>query len=168
MATSKKVVYSESRTVVDFKTGEIAGETKNTTIRIPTEPAYIKMYIDDLCAIENVPNALKSTLLALLKKLDYAGYITLSKRFRKEVCKELKIEDGTLRNRLTALCKSNLLHRDSTNEYMVNPNYFARGDWKTICEKREEFELRIKYSEKGRSITTKALGDKHLQQSLSL
>jgi len=125
------------------------------------------MYINDLCDLKGVPSALKSTLIELLRKLDYEGFITLSPRSRKAICDRLDIKDQTFRNQLTRLCKANILLREGTNEYAANPSYFARGEWKTIIEQRKAFELKIRYSaEKGREFTTESSKDN--QQELAL
>jgi hypothetical protein len=150
-----RVIFQEIERHIDHKTGCITGETTSKIIRHPAEPPYIKLYIDDLCALAQVPESLKSTLLLLLRKLDYDGYITLSPRFRKDACARLGIEEKTLRNRLVMLVQKEMLIRNGTNEYLANPFYFARGDWKSIVEQRQAFQMRITYSESGRKIRTK-------------
>jgi hypothetical protein len=154
MINTKTLVFSEVKRDVNFSTGETNQETSTKVVKIPAEPPYVKLYIDDLCAIVDVPESLKTVLLQMLKKLDYDGYITLSTRFRKELCEKLNIKDQTLRNRLAELVKKNLLIKDGTNEYIANPYYFARGDWKNIVEQRAEFTMKITYSSNGRIIVT--------------
>jgi hypothetical protein len=154
MSNIKKLVFSEVKRDIDFSTGETNQETSTKVVKIPTEPPYVKLYIDDLCAIVDIPDSLKTVLLQMLRKLDYDGYITLSTRFRKELCEKLSIKDQTLRNRLTDLVKKQLLIKDGTNEYIANPHYFARGDWKKIIEQREAFTMKITYSDNGRTIIT--------------
>jgi hypothetical protein len=120
------------------------------------------MYMQDLSAIIGLPAALKTTMEVLLTKLDWEGYITLSPRFRKSCCRLLKIKETTFRNRLLALTKYKMLVRESTNEYMVNPHFFARGEWKKILEQRSAFTLKVTYSEKnGRTITTERTEEQH-------
>ncbi|QGP61547.1 hypothetical protein PsalMR5_04324 (plasmid) [Piscirickettsia salmonis] len=46
------------------------------------------------------------------------------------------------------------LTHEGVNEYIANPFYFARGDWKKIVEQREAFQMKITYTEQGRTITT--------------
>lgn len=153
----KRIITQHTTTHTDRETGEITSETKDNVYRLPQEPPYIKMYIDDLCHLKQIPTAEKNCLELLLKKLDYEGFITLSPRYRKQVCEKLGIKDQTFRNRLGVLCKTGVLRRQATNEYEVNPNYFARGEWRHISERRESFKMTITYSaKKGREIVTDA------------
>lgn len=161
---TRKIVSSHTSTVTDMRTGEAVETVENRVTRLPVEPPYVKMYINDLCDLKGVPAALKATLIELLRKLDYEGFITLSPRSRQAICERLGIRDQSFRNQLTKLCKSKILVREGTNEYAANPKYFGRGEWKNIIEQRRAFELKIQYSEAGRSITGGALdGDAHLQ-----
>lgn len=153
---TKRVLNSVTERNIDMQTGEVVSLHRTEQSRIPSEPPYIKMYIDDLCDLMHIPAAQKQTLELLLKKLDYEGFITLSPRYRKQICETLKIKDQTFRNRLTALCKSGVIRRHSTNEYEVNPQYFARGAWKDVYERRQSFQMTVKYSSKGREIVTEA------------
>lgn len=147
---SKKIIFQHTTETVDRETGEITKETAESTSRFNAEPPYIKMYIDDLCAVVNAPNAVKDLLLLILRKLDYDGYITLSTRYRKQLCAELEIKDGTLRNRLSALVKRGFIFSEGGNEYIANPNLFARGDWRQIVEQRASFQMKIRYSAEGK------------------
>lgn len=159
MAT-KRLINSTTTRNVDHATGEIKDESTTNVYRLPQEPPYIKMYIDDLCHLMQIPHALKQTLQMLLKKLDYEGFITLSPRFRKQTAERLGIADQTFRNRLSALCKTGVMRSIATNEYEVNPHYFARGDWRAICERRDGFKMIVKYTSKGkREITTEGADD---------
>lgn len=161
--TNKRLLNQTTTTHTDFKTGEIRSESKTNVVRLPQEPPYVKMYIDDLCDLMHIPAAQKQTLELLIRKLDYEGFITLSPRYRKQLCERLKIKDQTFRNRLAALCKTGVMRRHSTNEYEVNPRYFARGEWRHICERREAFKMTVKYSENGREIITEAEEQPELQ-----
>lgn len=152
--SNKKVVQKSVTNVVDLHTGEVVETSQTNVFTLPSEPPYVKMYLDDICMLINVPDAQKALLLSLLRRLDYEGFITLSARSRKDIAKTLGIADQTFRNRLNELCKTGLIRRESTNEYSVNPKYFARGEWRNICAQREAFQLKITYSEKGRTIST--------------
>ncbi|MFJ5692094.1 hypothetical protein [Providencia stuartii] len=145
----KNVLYESVNTHVDMNTGEILTEVTEKVVKVNPEPPYIKMYIDDLCAIVNTPNSLKDVLLLAVRKLDYEGYISLTTRYRKQMCEILGIKDGTLRNRINMLVKKGFLKSVGGSEYKANPYYFARGDWRTIVELRQDFQLVITYSADG-------------------
>lgn len=155
--STKKIIKSTTSQVVNFETGEVVESTTSNVFQLPSEPPYVKLYLDDLCVLVNVSDSLKTLLLSLLRRLDFEGYILLSPRSRKEIAAKLEIADQTFRNRLNELCKKELIQRVSTNEYQVNPLYFARGEWRKICMQRQAFQLRVTYSaERGRQITTEA------------
>ncbi len=157
---------------IDPQSGEIINvrESEKEVFGVSPEPRYVKLYIDDLCLLTAVPSALKNVLLMLLHKLDYDGYVTLSKRYRLSICKELNVTEKTLRNRLNELVSKKLLVNEGINEYLINPNYFARGKWRDVLEQRKNFQLRITYSSKGRTVETVVIndGDSHLQQEIPI
>ncbi|EKJ5694731.1 hypothetical protein PJO24_004973 [Salmonella enterica] len=151
----KSVIFQRITETVNHDTGVLKKDVDEQVLRYNPEPPYVKIYIDDLCSIVNAPGALKDVLFLILRKLDYDGYIALSTRYRREMCSFLGIKDGTLRNRLAALVKQGIISSCGGNEYMANPNLFARGDWKSIIEQRRDFELKIRYTADGqKTITT--------------
>lgn len=153
--TMKKLIKSTTTQVVDFRTGEAIESTTSQVYQIPSEPPYVKLYLDDLCELVKVGDPVKALLLRLLHRLDFEGFIILSPRSRKQIAESIGISDQTFRNRLSELCKTDLIRRVSLNEFQVNPLYFARGDWRKICMNRQAFQLRITYSPKsGRKIET--------------
>lgn len=155
-----KVVYQETTFNTDVNTGEILStqQTRIESERIPQEPPFIKVYLEDVCALNKVPKSQQDVLYFLLKKLDYEGYITLSTRYRATICEELQIQNQTLANKIQGLTKAGLIHCVGRNEYEVNPYFFGRGIWADIYNNRQkgDFSMIIKYKNNGkREITTK-------------
>lgn len=150
----KKIQYTKVTETVNKETGEVSTRKETNVVRIPAEPPYVKMYLEDLSHITGIGSSLAKTLHMLLRKLDYEGCITLSGRFRKACCAELNIKDTTFRNRLVLLCRHKMLIHHDTNEYLVNPDYFARGEWRTIIKQRENFKMTVTYSPSGKRINT--------------
>ena len=144
-----KVIREFVNTTVDLRTGEAISETSHKVVQLPTEPAYIKMYINDICQLTGVQNADQGLLRALLLRLGYDGYVVLTPRIRQTIGRQLDISEKTIRNRLANLVKAALITPVARNEYMVNPDYFARGDWKQICEMRKDFSLKLMYRSNG-------------------
>ena len=160
-----KTIYQSVEHRIEHATGEVKETVSNSIVQLPPEPPYYKRYIHDLCALKDIPKALDDTLEALLTKLDYDGYITLSSRFRDKICTSLKITRGTLRNRISELVKTELILKEpnSKNEYLVNPSFFARGAWRDIYEQKKDFEMKIRYKSNGtREITTSAVNSTQL------
>ncbi|MGD1524656.1 hypothetical protein [Vibrio owensii] len=149
---SRKVY--ESRTTVINDSGEILESRETNVTRFPKEPPFVKLYVDDICCLLDIQKSLSDTLLILLRKVDYDGYITMSGRYRKEVCAQLQIKEKTLRNRLVELCKTGVLKHTDSNEYLTNPHIFARGEWAEIYRRQQEedFTLTIKYTKEGKKV----------------
>ena len=147
----KRTIYEREETVTDNSTGEALSTKKTSVCRIPQEPPYMKVYLNDLCRLTNVPKANEDVLKLLLRKLDYDGYITISTRYREEIQKKLNITAGTLRNRIQLLKQQGLIRVVSNNEYEANPHFFGRGNWADIYNRRIEgkFKLTITYDTKG-------------------
>ena len=151
---------------IDASTGEVLSKSTTNVITFPREPAYVKMYIEDLCSLAGVEEADQALLRHLLARLDYEGYVVLTPRVRDAISAQLAVKSKTLRNRLSRLVAADMIKPVARNEYKVNPNYFARGDWKSVCEQRLSYSMTVTYSEAGRKITTTHEGDAHKQQEL--
>ncbi|HGO6848060.1 TPA: hypothetical protein ACK80Q_003101, partial [Legionella pneumophila] len=65
MAKTERVVYNEINKHIDFSTGEITTEESKNVIRLPKEPPYVKMYIDDLAKILELTSGCRSLLYFL-------------------------------------------------------------------------------------------------------
>ncbi len=143
------VIKIERTTEIDYETGEIKRESSTSSHNFGKEPPYIKFYINDLTTILKIPNAQRNTLDLMLKKLDYEGYIALSTRYKKEMAQKLGVSDQSLRNNISKLAKTGIIKHSSYGEYIANPNFFARGEWRNIVEQRKEFTMSIKYKRDG-------------------
>lgn len=124
--------------------------------RLPAEPPFVKLYIDDLSKLLDVTEAPKRLLLLLVERLDYDGFISITPAARKRMCERLGIKPQTFANYLQNLVKSDLLRSAGRGEYCVNPLYFAKGDWSQIVQLRDAYksglELRISYEPDGRKV----------------
>jgi len=148
MLNQKFKTYENTQTVTDLQTGEAHSISEVVHHRVPAEPPFVKIYLDDICALSEVPKSQKDILYYLVRKLDYDGYITISKRYREFMCKELGIQPRSLTNKIHLLAKSGLIKTIGTNEYEANPYFFARGAWVDILNRRKEgdFSLTINYN----------------------
>lgn len=148
-------LFTSTEQTVNHETGEVSRSTTTAVSRAPQEPAYVKLYIDNVASMEGLLASQKTVLYELVLLLTYDGSILLTALQRKKIIAKLGISEKTFRNNLTAIVKSGLLIRHSPSDYEANPNFFARGSWKDIMERREDFELRIKYKASGeRSVTS--------------
>lgn len=144
-----KIIQIEQRTEVDYETGQVSRATDSRVIHLPQEPPYVKMYIDDVSKLLDVPPGPRMVLHQLVRKLDYEGFISLTPASRERIAKACQIGVPTMSNYITQLCKAGILKHAGRGEFEMNPHLFAKGDWKDIAKRRQAFELSIKYSEDG-------------------
>lgn len=147
----KKIITKSTVTDVDFQTGEIKSESTSETYRLPSEPKFIKLYVDDIGSIIGLSGTQKNILLRMLRKLDFEdGIVTLSARSRKLIAQDLNISEGSFRNALSKMAKTEIIKAIGHNEYEINPHYFAMGSWQEIYNRRLDFSLKVKYSQDGK------------------
>ncbi len=164
MENQKRVVYSEMTRTINYETGVVNEEERKKIIKLPQEPPYVKMYIEDLGAVLNLPVGVRGLLYALVQRIDYDGIITLGSTSKKRIAERLKITVGTFDNYLTKLVKTGVLKRIGRGEFEINPYLFARGDWADIRRRRDifgkTFKMTITYSPGGqRRIESKTLDE---------
>ena len=158
-----KTIYQEEIIVTDVESGLTRATQETNIVRMPSEPAFIKMYIDDLSYFIGLKERHRDLVLELIKKLDFEGMVTLTPRTRGLIANNLKISDQSFRNYLSEVVKTGLFKRISHNEFEVNPYYFARGDWQSVYHRRKDFVMEIRYTSKGRKVTSRAeeKGEEH-------
>jgi predicted transcriptional regulator len=155
MANLKQVVRQKVTETVDHTTGEVYQKTTENVSYLPTEPPFVKVYLDDIAKLYGLPKAGSSLLHALLRKMDYEGIITLVSSSKQRIANELGIKSQTIDNNIQALLKANILKRAGRGEFMFNPALFAKGEWKNIYKQRNKYiELTVIYSNDGERIVS--------------
>lgn len=149
MGRSAKVVQLATRETVHHETGQVVRTEHESVLRLPQEPEFIKLYLQDLSALLDVPAGPQSVLMALVRKLDYEGVITLSPASRERIAGALGIKVHTLANYITALCDKGVLKRTGRGEYEMNPHLMARGNWADILKRRQSFQMVVTYRPDG-------------------
>ena len=151
-----KTIFQEEIIVTDVESGQTRATKETNVIRLPSEPPFIKMYIDDLSHFVGLKERHKEIVFELIKKMDFSGMVTLTARTRGLIAETLGISDQSFRNYLSEVVKTGLFKRISHNEFEVNPHYFARGDWQSVYTRRKDFVMEIRYTKKGRKISSRA------------
>ena len=129
------------------------------------EPPYIKMYIDDLMYLKDLPPRHGKALLALLSRCTYAEAhfdsdgmlvgsgmeIVLNGTLKKRIAQQLGLQDvRSLNNMLSDLVKTKVLYLKERGIYQPNPYLFGRGDWNAI----EEIRMTVSYDDiRGKTIS---------------
>jgi len=145
--------------VVDHATGEIVShESKVINIRrMDAEPEYIKMYVDDLGRLKKLTPAATEILLYIAAAVDYEGFVSLTAHRKARIALTCGVSAKTIKNAIIEYVRSGVLIRVGRAEYELNPYLFAKGKWRDIRDRRQEFFARITYSPaQGRTIETEA------------
>jgi len=145
-----RVTYEATETTVDKETGEEVQTQSSRIVRFPPEPAFVKLYIDDLSSVLKIPRGPKSLIWLLVQRMGYDGVIALTSGSRRRMAQELGIKETSFRNYLSDLCKSGVLKQVERGEYELNPNLFAKGDWAAIHQRRRNWaKIEITYDSQG-------------------
>jgi hypothetical protein len=154
-------LYEERKEVRNHETGEICETSVFKNIRHDNEPSYIKLYVSDLCKLNDIPKTGNAVLNELLRLTDYNNEIILNAGIKKRITEKLKIKKGSLDNNISKLKKHKILVNVERGIYMLNPNLFGKGKWEDIKKLRIEWE----YSETGREVK-KVETDTHIQTEM--
>lgn len=157
------ILQQNEKVIVDGDTGEVIRTETDTTMRFPSEPEFVKLYVKDILYLKDMPQACNKVLLSLLAKAKYADRTTINSSDAGGLVvsmsgydrKQLMQETGFMRmssfnNVLTQLVKGNLLIRLGTGTYQLNPYLFGKGNWRDI----QELRMNVTYNLEGKSFKT--------------
>mgnify|MGYP001618243978 CR=1 FL=1 len=145
------VVYSETNRIVDHETGEIKQTVDIKSVRLAQEPEFIKLYLQDINKIFDLPKGCSPALYEILKNMNYQGHIVLNKYVKKICAENAGLALTSFNNCITDLLKKDIISRVDTGTYMANPHIFGKGAWSDISKQRE-FYLTIRYSKNGKEV----------------
>lgn len=137
-AIKKKVKNVVHELVVDKTTGEVLGEntTSQTIVSKGAEPTFIKLYIDDLILLNDLPTKSSAILWELIKGMTYDNEIVLNSYKKNKIIETLNIKLSTLNNALSSFVKKEILYRVGTGTFLPNQYLFAKGSWEDISDLR--------------------------------
>ena len=151
-----KVISSIERINTDHTTGEVVSTETEKVYTFPSEPPYIKLYINDLAKLYGLSSGCSKFLYELISMMDYDGIITIVKSTKNRICDRLGIKLQTAENNLQRLLKSGVIIRHERCEYIANPNLFAKGSWTCIRKLQNKWlEMSVTYENGERKIKTK-------------
>lgn len=137
--------------------GELVSKRANRTLSWGSEPAFVKLYLQDVLYLSDMPKHHEKILYELLKRSTYAGtkdgmQVCLSAGVKRIISKELGLKnDRSINNALSDLVKGKILYRVETGVYNFNPYLFGKGDWQDIARLR----LEVNYDDiKGKTFKT--------------
>jgi hypothetical protein len=133
-----------TQTVIDSETGEIKQQTESRTFTYGKEPDFIKVYLDNIMLLAEIPNWISKVLYELIKAVTYAEkghFIVINPAYKRLIAENLGMKTQSVTNAINTLSKQNILIKRDRGLYLLNPHYFGRGDWKDIARIRYEIEL---------------------------
>lgn len=135
----------ETYEVVD-ENGQVRSRSK-TSIFKGQEPNYIKLYLQDISYLHDIPKSHTNVLYELLSYVTYGtNEISLSSGAKKRIVESSGMSMSSLNNNLSLLAKNGLIERIGTGMFRLNPFLFGKGDWKSIKELRDvSMHLEITY-----------------------
>jgi hypothetical protein len=145
-----KVIYEKTQTITDHETGEITAEQTERITLLPKEPPYIKIYLEDIAKIQDLPSGSTNLLYELLKIMNYeTNEIFLNSALKKRIAEKIGIKNlKSIDNALTQFHQRNVLIRVDRGIYMANPNLFGKGTWQQVHRLRK-LSVRLIYGEDG-------------------
>lgn len=125
---------------VDEKTGEVKWMDTVYISGPQREPPYVKIYLDSLGLLREVPLYCWPVLLWLLQKAPYATqdpYFEIGSPTRAYIAEETGVKISSVNHAVADLVKHGAILRARRGLYQLNPQFFGRGEWKEIAKLRE-------------------------------
>jgi hypothetical protein len=151
-----KIKQSSESTVIDAQ-GNVQSHSENKVLSWGEEPRYVKLYLEDIMYLQDLPKQFVGVTNALLKRVSYASEengmcVVLVPSTKREICKELGYKRMTsLNNALQKLLMGEIIYRVERGVYRFNPYLFGKGDWQDVAKLR----LEINYDKiKGKTYST--------------
>jgi hypothetical protein len=159
----KQNIYQETIIHRDLNTGEVSTVEHTNVVKLPTEPPYVKLYLDDIQRLYDLPN--NTILYELLRRMNFDGEIVLNSSEKKKMADKLDMKVQSIDNYLTKLKKADVFTSVAKGTYLPNPSLFGRGEWLKILDRRKKYEsikLNITYSEDGsKTVQTNFTGEEN-------
>jgi hypothetical protein len=142
----KKVSKLSIIETVDGETGEIVlNETVRESFLIEREPDYVKLYLEDISRLKDVPQGMNKVLFELMKAINYNGIIMAYKPVKELMANNMGISVNYLNKCINEFYAKGILIRYARGVYIADPNLFAKGSWKDI----QNLRLVIEYNQNG-------------------
>ncbi|MBG9533515.1 hypothetical protein ABE48_20710 [Bacillus thuringiensis] len=124
--------------------GEKLEETKTMIFNYGKEPDYIKVYLDNIMFLAEISGWISKIMYKLIKSVSYANkgqFIIVNAGYKRILAKNLGIKPQSVTNAINHLIKKGILIRKESRVFLLNPQYFGKGEWKDISKIRYEVEL---------------------------
>ncbi len=134
--------------VVDHETGEITESKTTSTAMFEKEPAYVKLYLEDIGNMNGLNPSEKKVCYAIIKTMGYNNLVPNMKFIKEKMARDLGMKYNTLDSSIKGLHKKGILIRQARGVYMVDPHLFGRGAWNDV----KKLRMTVEYSQDGRKV----------------
>ena len=125
-----KISQIQETRVVD-ENGEITTHQQTKTFILEQEPPYVKMYLDTILYLQDLPKSYNPVLISILKRMPWANQcqdISITAGTKRRMAKELGVSVSRINHAITDFIKGKLLFRVETGVYQVNENSLGAGN----------------------------------------
>jgi len=137
----------------DNQTGEVSVESTVTVLKVPKEPPYVKLYLQDIIRLKDLPKGSDKILYMLLQSMGYNNIIAAYAPIKRIMCNQLDIKMNTLNKHIDNLYKAGVLIRIERGIYMADPELFGKGKWEDV----RHIRMVIDYTPSGKREITAAV-----------
>ena len=102
---NKKIYQTETKTIIDHQTGEIIQTEHNQKGFVEKEPDYVKLYLQDIARLNNLPPSASSLMTLIIRSMGYNNLFFAFKPLKEMFCEELKMPMNTLNKQIDNLRK---------------------------------------------------------------
>jgi biotin operon repressor len=147
----EKLHVREEVTISEENTGEVIKTARTEVAMFESEPAYVKLYLNDLCRMNGLNNSQQKILNALVKNMGYNNVLPSYKPVKEMIAESLGMPYNTLNEGIKELHKKGIIIRKARGFYIMDPNLFGRGSWNDV----KKIRMVIEYNADGtKSINT--------------
>jgi hypothetical protein len=154
-----KNTFIQKKNINEFD--EVTSEADQITSKIPTEPDFIKLYLNDVVVLKGIQSGYKDILFHMLKLMKYENYIVSISKYDKEVIvKKLGLSSTQqVDNAITKLKKAGIIMAVMNKEgkkqrgvYEFNPFLFGKGKWVENYNNRDIHKLTVLYKKNQKEV----------------
>lgn len=161
----KKTIYTSDKIteVTDVVTGEVTQTIteKQSTYIQPREPAFFKMFVNDLSLLFGLNDVETKCMYEFASKMSYSNVIPLVGPMREIIRESLQLTPRTFERSIKELKERGILipmlnkeNKPMRGMYVLNPNIAAKGAWNDI----QKLRMSIEYVDNKRYVSCQAVG----------
>lgn len=117
-----------------------------STGEVQKEPDFIKMYINDICAVKGVTALQTKIFYFMLQNMNYENEVAYGKTSKERFLSEHGTSNASFNNSIKGLIDSGLIGKLGKGEFLVNKKYAVKVPFSKV----EEIRCVTTYSKEGK------------------